>query len=151
MTLHKEWWPCVRTGNKMVMLSRLYSVTESEDDDSDVTLQEMSLDSALELDSGQDEKRQAAGDLQKGKNFRFAPLLTGLWSHMLGLSFPYRSLILQFIKKQLTREDHSINWIWWTFRGHTPRPSHSFVTFQFSYSLGPSLPQSSLDWEWQRV
>ena len=51
------------------MLSRLYSVTESEDDDSDVTLQEMSLDSALELDSGQDEKRQAAGDLQKGKNF----------------------------------------------------------------------------------
>lgn len=62
----------------MVMLSRLYSVTESEDDDSDVTLQEMSLDSALELDSGQDEKRKAAGDLQKGKNFRFAPLLTGL-------------------------------------------------------------------------
>ncbi|XP_027055872.1 centromere protein J-like [Pocillopora damicornis] len=38
---------------------------ESEDDDSDVTLQEMSLDSALELDSGQGEKRQAAGDLQK--------------------------------------------------------------------------------------
>ena len=44
----------------------LFSKTESEDEDSDVTLQEMSLDSALELDEGHDGKRQATGEQQKG-------------------------------------------------------------------------------------
>jgi len=44
----------------------LFSTTESEDEDNDVTLQEMSLDSALELDEGGDDKRQTAGEQQKG-------------------------------------------------------------------------------------
>ena len=44
----------------------LFSTTESEDEDNDVTLQEMSLDSALELDEGGDDKRQTTGEQQKG-------------------------------------------------------------------------------------
>lgn len=44
----------------------LFSKTESEDEDSDITLQEMSLDSALELDEGHDGKRQTTGEQQKG-------------------------------------------------------------------------------------
>lgn len=44
----------------------LFSKADSEDEGSDVTLQEMSLDSALELDDGRHDKRQTAGDQQKG-------------------------------------------------------------------------------------
>ena len=44
----------------------LLSKTESEDEGSDITLQEMSLDSALELDEGHDDKRQATGEQPKG-------------------------------------------------------------------------------------
>ena len=46
----------------------LFSKTESEDEDSDITLQEMSLDSALELDEGRDGKRQTTGQQQKGSS-----------------------------------------------------------------------------------
>ncbi|XP_020628467.1 centromere protein J-like [Orbicella faveolata] len=38
---------------------------ESEDEGSDITLQEMSLDGALELDEGQDDKRQTTGEQYK--------------------------------------------------------------------------------------
>jgi len=44
----------------------LFSNTESEDEGSDITLQEMSLDGALELDEGQDDKRQTTGEQYKG-------------------------------------------------------------------------------------
>ena len=44
----------------------LFSKTESEDEDSDITLQGMSLDSALELDEGHDGKKQTTGQQHKG-------------------------------------------------------------------------------------
>ena len=44
----------------------LFFKTDSEGEGSDATLQEMSLDSALELDDGRDDKRQTSGEQQKG-------------------------------------------------------------------------------------
>lgn len=55
--------------NKSVLSSldlSLLSKTESEDEGSDITLQEMSLDSALDIDEGHDGKRQTTGEQQKG-------------------------------------------------------------------------------------
>lgn len=55
--------------NKSVLSSldlSLLSKTESEDEGSDITLQEMSLDSALDIDEDHDGKRQTAGEQQKG-------------------------------------------------------------------------------------
>ena len=43
-----------------------FSKPESEDEGNDITLQEMSLDSALELDEGHDDKRQTTGEQEKG-------------------------------------------------------------------------------------
>ena len=46
----------------------IFKTDSEEEEDSDVTLQEMSLDSALELDSGREDKRQTTGDQEKGIN-----------------------------------------------------------------------------------